>query len=148
MGSTCKTATMSFPRIALFSLLVVPALASIVPILRNIDANNPSGPHFRSFLIPSSLRTLDSSFAIPTQGSFTSFKGHQRIAPAVAVQEAPLINGVVSDTKFPSSLRTLDSSLASPAQASLTSLKGHQQIEPAVTVQEDPLLVRHLQPKS
>eukprot|EP00091_Calanus_sinicus_P004573 TRINITY_DN14904_c0_g1_i5.p1 TRINITY_DN14904_c0_g1~~TRINITY_DN14904_c0_g1_i5.p1 ORF type:complete len:183 (-),score=22.68 TRINITY_DN14904_c0_g1_i5:60-608(-) len=131
---------MSFPRIALFSLLVVPSLASIVPILSNIDANNPSGPHFRSFLSPGSL---DSSLAISTRRSFSSFQGHQQIAPAVAAQEVPLVNGVVSDTKFTSSLRTLGSPKASPAQLSLASLKGHQQIEPAVAVQKDPLLVRH-----
>merc|ERR1719317_1026366 len=51
---------MSFLWIALSlsSLLLTPCLSSISPILRHIDNNNQEGPHFRSFLVPSSLRSL------------------------------------------------------------------------------------------
>merc|ERR1719228_2137441 len=52
---------MSFLWIALSlsSLLPTPSLSSISPILRHIDNNNQEGPHFRSFLFPSSLRHVN-----------------------------------------------------------------------------------------
>merc|ERR1719233_2863289 len=45
--------------LSLSSLLPTPSLSSISPILRHIDNNNQDGPHFRSFLFPSSLRTVN-----------------------------------------------------------------------------------------
>merc|ERR1712106_506672 len=66
MGSTCLASTMSFLRIALFSILAVPALSSINPILRAIDSNNKDGPHFRSFLFPNSHRAVNARLATPS----------------------------------------------------------------------------------
>merc|ERR1712013_841135 len=60
MGSAGLDIIMSFLWIALSlsSLLLTPSLSSISPILRHIDNNNQEGPHFRSFLVPSSLRSV------------------------------------------------------------------------------------------
>merc|ERR1712128_89793 len=63
---TCLASTMSFLRIALFSILAVPALSSINPILRAIDSNNKDGPHFRSFLFPNSHRAVNAQLATPS----------------------------------------------------------------------------------
>ena len=52
------------------------------------------------FQFPSSIRTLDSTLALPARASFTSLKGRHQIAPAVAVQEDSLFKGAVSDTTF------------------------------------------------
>merc|ERR1711892_1354905 len=65
-ASTCLASTMSFLRIALFSILAVPALSSINPILRAIDSNNKDGPHFRSFLFPNSHRAVNARLATPS----------------------------------------------------------------------------------
>merc|ERR1712013_161847 len=60
MGSAGLDIIMSFLWISLSlsSLLLTPSLSSISPILRHIDNNNQEGPHFRSFLVPSSLRSV------------------------------------------------------------------------------------------
>merc|ERR1711970_678851 len=61
MGSIAWDIIMSFLWIALSlsSLLPTPSLSSISPLLRHIDNNNQDGPHFRSFLFPSSLRSVN-----------------------------------------------------------------------------------------
>merc|ERR1711970_1528699 len=61
MGSIAWDIIMSFLWIALSlsSLLPTPSLSSISPLLRHIDNNNQDGPHFRSFLFPSSLRHVN-----------------------------------------------------------------------------------------
>merc|ERR1711970_431756 len=61
MGSIAWDIIMSFLWIALSlsSLLPTPSLSSISPLLRHIDNNNQDGPHFRSFLFPSSPRHVN-----------------------------------------------------------------------------------------
>merc|ERR1712123_474747 len=66
VASTCLASTMSFLWIALFSILAVPALSSVNPILRAIDSNNKDGPHFRSFLFPNSHRAVNARLSTPS----------------------------------------------------------------------------------
>merc|ERR1711892_1464894 len=87
MGSTCLASTMSFLRIALFSILAVPALSSINPILRAIDSNNKDGPHFRSFLFPNSHRAVNARLATP---SFVSLNA----VDIGGIQNLPMISKI------------------------------------------------------
>jgi len=90
MGSTCLASTMSFLRIALFSILAVPALSSINPILRAIDSNNKDGPHFRSFLFPTSPRAVNAQLATPSLPSFANLN-----AVAIGgIQNLPVISKI------------------------------------------------------
>merc|ERR1711892_690764 len=94
MGSTCLASTMSFLRIALFSILAVPALSSINPILRAIDSNNKDGPHFRSFLFPNSHRAVNARLATPSLTSFVSLnavatRGIQNLPVISEIQNIP-----------------------------------------------------------
>merc|ERR1711892_512671 len=94
MGSTCLASTMSFLRIALFSILAVPALSSINPILRAIDSNNKDGPHFRSFLFPNSHRAVNARLATPSLPSFVSLNavatsGIQNLPVMSKIQNIP-----------------------------------------------------------
>merc|ERR1712106_1086321 len=86
MGSTCLASTMSFLRIALFSILAVPALSSINPILRAIDSNNKDGPHFRSFLFPNSHRAVNARLATPSFVSLNAVGGIQNLPVISKIQ--------------------------------------------------------------
>merc|ERR1711892_1621513 len=91
-ASTCLASTMSFLRIALFSILAVPALSSINPILRAIDSNNKDGPHFRSFLFPNSHRAVNARLATPSLPSFVSLNavgGIQNLPVMSKIQSIP-----------------------------------------------------------
>merc|ERR1711892_426532 len=93
-ASTCLASTMSFLRIALFSILAVPALSSINPILRAIDSNNKDGPHFRSFLFPNSHRAVNARLATPSLPSFVSLNavatsGIQNLPVMSKIQNIP-----------------------------------------------------------
>merc|ERR1711892_597989 len=90
MGSTCLASTMSFLRIALFSILAVPALSSINPILRAIDSNNKDGPHFRSFLFPNSHRAVNARLATPSLPSFVSLNA----VDIGGIQNLPVISKI------------------------------------------------------
>merc|ERR1711892_1483964 len=90
MGSTCLASTMSFLRIALFSILAVPALSSINPILRAIDSNNKDGPHFRSFLFPNSHRAVNARLATPSLPSFVSLNA----VASSGIQNLPVISKI------------------------------------------------------
>merc|ERR1711892_1517513 len=90
MGSTCLASTMSFLRIALFSILAVPALSSINPILRAIDSNNKDGPHFRSFLFPNSYRAVNARLATPSLPSFVSLNA----VATSGIQNLPVISKI------------------------------------------------------
>merc|ERR1711892_243523 len=90
MGSTCLASTMSFLRIALFSILAVPALSSINPILRAIDSNNKDGPHFRSFLFPNSHRAVNARLATPSLPSFVSLNA----VATGGIQNLPVISKI------------------------------------------------------
>jgi len=74
----------------LFSILAVPALSSINPILRAIDSNNKDGPHFRSFLFPSSHRAVDARLATPSLPSFASLNA----AATGGIQNVPVISNI------------------------------------------------------
>jgi len=91
MGSTCLASTMSFLRIALFSILAVPALSSINPILRAIDSNNKDGPHFRSFLFPNSHRAVNARLATPSFVSLNAVDigGIQNLPVISKIQNIP-----------------------------------------------------------
>merc|ERR1711874_202299 len=99
MGSTYWTSTMSFPWIALFSVLCVPTLSSVSPILRHIDATNPSGPHFRSFLFPSSLRTPDTASSTHPLPSFNKLEEFRQALPKLEIQNAAVPPEVISRRK-------------------------------------------------
>merc|ERR1711892_1278703 len=90
MGSTCLASTMSFLRIALFSILAVPALSSINPILRAIDSNNKDSPHFRSFLFPNSHRAVNARLATPSLPSFVSLNA----VATSGIQNLPVISKI------------------------------------------------------
>merc|ERR1719317_1557203 len=92
---------MSFLWIALSlsSLLLTPCLSSISPILRHIDNNNQEGPHFRSFLVPSSLRSLTTHQVqtIPTselQKTSLSPKNVLTSYPSLSVPEISLTHSL------------------------------------------------------
>merc|ERR1711892_740936 len=89
-ASTCLASTMSFLRIALFSILAVPALSSINPILRAIDSNNKDGPHFRSFLFPNSYRAVNARLAAPSLPSFVSLNA----VATSGIQNLPVISKI------------------------------------------------------
>merc|ERR1712106_179423 len=91
MGSTCLASTMSFLRIALFSILAVPALSSINPILGAIDSNNKDGPHFRSFLFPNSHRAVNARLATPSFVSLNAVDigGIQNLPVISKIQNIP-----------------------------------------------------------
>merc|ERR1711892_817254 len=101
-ASTCLASTMSFLRIALFSILAVPALSSINPILRAIDSNNKDGPHFRSFLFPNSYRAVNARLATPSLPSFVSLNA----VATSGIQNLPVISKIQN--------------IARPAQSPLT----------------------------
>merc|ERR1711892_209414 len=90
MGSTCLASTMSFLRIAFFSIVAVPALSSINPILRAIDSNNKDGPHFRSFLFPSSPRAVNAQLATPSLPSFSNLNA----VDIGGIQNLPVISKI------------------------------------------------------
>merc|ERR1711892_1532263 len=102
-ASTCLASTMSFLRIALFSILAVPALSSINPILRAIDSNNKDGPHFRSFLFPNSHRAVNARLATPSLPSFVSLNA----VATSGIQNLPVISKIQN--------------IARPAQSPFTS---------------------------
>merc|ERR1711892_100194 len=119
MGSTCLASTMSFLRIALFSILAVPALSSINPILRAIDRNNKDGPHFRSFLFPNSHRAVNTRLATPSLPSLVSLNA----VDIGGIQNLPVISKIQN--------------LPRPAQTPFTSFNSAATVEikkvPALT---------------
>merc|ERR1712013_22673 len=104
MGSAGLDIIMSFLWIALSlsSLLLTPSLSSISPILRHIDNNNQEGPHFRSFLVPSSLRSVTTHLVqtIPSselQKTSLSPKNILQSHPSLSVPEISHPNLSVSE---------------------------------------------------
>merc|ERR1711970_596026 len=97
MGSIAWDIIMSFLWIALSlsSLLPTPSLSSISPLLRHIDNNNQDGPHFRSFLFPSSLRHVNAHQfqTIPTselqKTSYSSLSVPEISPSSLSVPEIP-----------------------------------------------------------
>merc|ERR1712013_276904 len=108
MGSAGLDIIMSFLWIALSlsSLLLTPSLSSISPILRHIDNNNQEGPHFRSFLVPSSLRSVTTHQVqtIPSselQKTSLSPKNILQSHPSLSVPEISHPNLSVSEISHP-----------------------------------------------
>merc|ERR1719244_936000 len=109
--------------LSLSSLLPTPSLSSISPILRHIDNNNPDGPHFRSFLFPSSLRHVNthkvttiptselqishSSLSVP-EISHSTLSVPKASQPIVSVPEIPHPSSNVPEIPHSQSLDKLE----------------------------------------